>query len=338
MIDRLSLAELGNVAFRLAQEHLTFSEPIPDFSSRFPGKLESCLSVPFQRFYGLTPYRSLTAKASILFYLLIKNHPFQNGNKRIAIMALLLGRKIGWEKDRLRSFGVGCLLHDVGKIFVENEVLNKPGRLDEDEFERIKAHPTMGYELIKTIAPALGYLVPHVAFQHHERQDGSGYPRGLTGDNKLGRRRPNVIHDFGSVAAVADIYDAMSSDRPYRAGWPPDRVVGMIRELAGAHVNSRVVEIFLRTVAPYPIGTCIQVLNGEYEGYEGVVADVDERVLDRPKIRLLFDSAGDRMDAVEIDLRVEGDVMVKSVREGEPSVESAGSSGQGAASAKGGGA
>lgn len=111
MIKSLSLAELENVAFRLAQEHFTFDEPTPDFSTRFPGKLESCLGVPFQRFYGVTPYRSLTAKASILFYLLIKNHPFQNGNKRIAIMALLLflarnGRWLDIEWEEFRRFTV----------------------------------------------------------------------------------------------------------------------------------------------------------------------------------------------------------------------------------------
>jgi prophage maintenance system killer protein len=111
MIDRVSLAEVENVAFRLAREHLTFDEPIPDLSTRFPGKLESCLGVPFQSFRGVIPYRSLTAKASILLYLLIKNHPFQNGNKRIAIMVLLLflarnGRWIDIEQDEFRRFTI----------------------------------------------------------------------------------------------------------------------------------------------------------------------------------------------------------------------------------------
>jgi len=90
MIQRISLPEVKHIAFRLAQEHLGFNEPIPDFSTRFRGILESCLEVPFQAFYGQVPYRSLLTKASILFYLLIKNHPFQNGNKRIAVTTLLI--------------------------------------------------------------------------------------------------------------------------------------------------------------------------------------------------------------------------------------------------------
>ena len=86
----LTLAEVEYIAFRLAEEKLAFDEPIPPFSTRYPNILESCLATPFQRFYGITAYRSLYAKSSILFYLLIKNHPFQNGNKRIAVTTLLV--------------------------------------------------------------------------------------------------------------------------------------------------------------------------------------------------------------------------------------------------------
>lgn len=89
-MEIITIQEVEYLAFRLAQEHLTFNEPIPDFSSRFPNILESCLLTPFQRFSGKSMYRSLVTKASILFYLMIKNHPFQNGNKRIAITALFV--------------------------------------------------------------------------------------------------------------------------------------------------------------------------------------------------------------------------------------------------------
>lgn len=88
MTQDLSVREVEFVAFRLAERHLAFDEPIPDFSSRYPHILESCLAVPFQRFYGQPAYSTLVAKGSILFYLLIKNHPFQNGNKRVAITVL----------------------------------------------------------------------------------------------------------------------------------------------------------------------------------------------------------------------------------------------------------
>jgi len=89
-MKQLSVKEVEYIAFRLAREHLKFDEPIPDFSKRFPHLLESCLVIPFQRFYGKSLYPSLIAKAGMLLYLMIKNHPFQNGNKRIAITTLLV--------------------------------------------------------------------------------------------------------------------------------------------------------------------------------------------------------------------------------------------------------
>jgi death-on-curing family protein len=89
-VKKITFAEVKHIAFHLAQKKLTFDEPIPDFSTRFPCSLESCLAVPFQRFGGKSPYPTLIAKAAILFYLMIKNHPFQNGNKRIAMMTLFV--------------------------------------------------------------------------------------------------------------------------------------------------------------------------------------------------------------------------------------------------------
>lgn len=244
----------------------------------------------------------------------------------VTIMGLILARKIGWPKERLMVFGVGCLLHDIGKIFIESEILNKPGRLSDTEYETMKSHPTLGYELVRTIAPNANILVSHVAYQHHERQDGSGYPRGIVGNEKLGQNESGTIHDFGAVAAVADIYDAMASDRPYRHGWPTDRVVGLIRDLSGSHLNPKIVDIFQCTVAPYPIGTCIRIQTGAYTGCEGVIADIDDLQLDRPIVRLLFDTEGNRMDALEIDLRQEEDLTIGSIPSGGPELEPLGSS------------
>jgi death-on-curing family protein len=110
-VESLGIREVEEIAFDLARRHLEFDEPIPDFSSRFPGVLESCLAVPFQRFYHQDAYPTLVDRASILFYLLIKDHPFQNGNKRIAITTLFvfLGKNGKWLKvdmDELYTFTV----------------------------------------------------------------------------------------------------------------------------------------------------------------------------------------------------------------------------------------
>ena len=111
MMRIITVADVEYLAFRLAKEHLSFNEPIPDFSTRFPNVLESCVVTPFQKFSGKALYPSLVAKAGILFYLMIKNHPFQNGNKRIAITTLLVfllgnGKWIKADTQELYNFTV----------------------------------------------------------------------------------------------------------------------------------------------------------------------------------------------------------------------------------------
>lgn len=233
----------------------------------------------------------------------------------VTIMGLMLAKKLGWDKSRMSAFGVGCILHDVGKIFIPPEVLNKNGKLTEEEYQQVKAHPSMGYEVIKAIAPNLGFLAPHVAYQHHEKHDGSGYPRGLRGPDALsGGNNQGRIHEFGVIAAVADVYDAMSSDRPYRAGWEPDRVVRMIMEGVGSHFHHRAAALLAEAVAPYPVYANIKVRNGRYAAHQGLVSAVNKKALDRPTVRLLYDATGQRIDPVEIDLRVDKDVSIECVR------------------------
>jgi HD-GYP domain-containing protein (c-di-GMP phosphodiesterase class II) len=234
----------------------------------------------------------------------------------VTIMAVVLAKRLGWERSRLKAFAMGCILHDIGKIFIDPAILNKPGRLTGEEYERVMAHPTLGHSIIRALAPGLGALVPVVASQHHEKQDGTGYPRGLRGDNSIGRNRPGFIHDFGAVAAVADIYDAVSSDRPYRVSMPPDRVVKLIRGLAKTHLNRIAVDVFGQCIAPYPVGTRVRVLSGKYATFDGIIAKVHQHALDRPLVRVMYTPAGDRMEPTEIDLRVERDVAIESAPRG----------------------
>jgi HD-GYP domain-containing protein (c-di-GMP phosphodiesterase class II) len=234
----------------------------------------------------------------------------------VTIVSVVMATKVGWDRTRLRAFAIGCILHDIGKIFIEPAILNKPGKLTEKESAQFQAHPELGHGIIKAIAPGLGFLVPQVAYQHHERQDGSGYPRKLLGNDRLGVNAPKRIHDFGALSAVADVYDAMTSDRPYRRGWPSDHVCRHIRRGAGEQFNPEAVALFLKSVAPYPLATAVRVLNGKYAKHEGVVATVPEQAMDRPRVRLLFAPGGGRIQPVEIDLRVEKDVKIECVGSG----------------------
>ncbi|HEY7117807.1 MAG TPA: HD domain-containing phosphohydrolase [Tepidisphaeraceae bacterium] len=243
----------------------------------------------------------------------------------VTVLGLVLARRMGWDWNRTRAFGVGCLLHDIGKVVFDPGVLNQPGPLTPEAFERLKGHTTVGYEVIRGLAPRLGSLAPLVAYQHHEREDGSGYPRGLKGTNGLGENPPSSIHDFGTLSAVADVYDAMSSHRPYRRAVPVDQVVETIGLYAGNHLNAQAVKLFLSIVPPYPVCSAVAVLTGAHAGCRGVVVRVSKRDLSRPVVRILFDPHGERRKAVDLDLAIEGDVQVQSVRDPASPVHSLGS-------------
>jgi HD-GYP domain-containing protein (c-di-GMP phosphodiesterase class II) len=258
------------------------------------------------------------------------NYTFQHSID-VAIRAILLAKKIGWNAERVRAFGIGCLLHDIGKVFIDTAILNKPGRLTDAEAETVRAHPLLGYNLIKTTAPALGLLVPQVALQHHERQDGLGYPRQLRGSNRLGAGRTAatemrwvpggsrtgpLIHDFGSLSAVADVYDALSSDRPYRAGYHPSRTLEAIGKMSGTHLNTEAVDVMRRVIPPFPVCSEVRVVKGRYVGYTGIIASVPERDMAHPVVRVLNNASGERVDAVEIDLAKDRDVRLAPI--GDP--------------------
>jgi HD-GYP domain-containing protein (c-di-GMP phosphodiesterase class II) len=235
----------------------------------------------------------------------------------VTIMGVMLARKAGWNATKVRLFGLGCMLHDLGKVLIPQEILHKPGRLTEEEFEQMKQHARLGCLLIRSIAPSLSGLVSHVAYQHHERQDGSGYPRGLKGNNKLGANEPAMIHDFGALCAVADVYDAMASKRPYRNAWAPDQVVQAVIGLAGEQLNRDAVEIFRTVVSPYPVCSEVTILTGKHAGHRGVVARVEAPNLSRPLVRVLFDEKGERVEPFEIDLSVEQDEVIRSSVSGD---------------------
>lgn len=229
----------------------------------------------------------------------------------VTINAIMIGRKVGLNVKQLQELAVGCLLHDVGKVFISPALLNKDSQLTEEEFEIIKEHPTLGYELIRESVPI---LQSNVAFQHHERQDGSGYPRGIIGGNTTSRSiSNNQLSLYGEIAAVADVYDALNSDRPYRKAILHDLVLDLIKDSAYSHLNAEIVEAFLKIVPRYPAGSNLEIVSGNYSGFKGVVVSINEDNLNTPNIRLLFDRTGKRITPVDIDLKLNFDVQIKLI-------------------------
>src|SRR5262249_4815745 len=147
-------------------------------------------------------------------------------------------------------------------------------------------------------------LVNQVALQHHERQDGHGYPRRLAGNNRVSRPKfgnEGRILLIAEIASVADVYDALASERPYRGALAPEAVGETLQAMAGSYLNSELVEVFLSAVPRFPVGMTVRVASGRLAGASGVVARVNRRALDRPVVRLTRDADG-RPIKVDLDL------------------------------------
>jgi HD-GYP domain-containing protein (c-di-GMP phosphodiesterase class II) len=220
----------------------------------------------------------------------------------VAVMGLALGlrviQKYGWVDfrgarqygeldERLTMLGVGLLLHDIGKLVIPLEVLHKPGRLTPEEFLMVQAHPETGYQMLK--GGGVSAVSRAVVRSHHEKWDGTGYPDGKAGA---------AIHQFARVASVADVFDALTSDRSYRKGLPPHAGYEYILSRVGRDFDPEVVEIFRTSVAPHPPGTGV-ILS---DGYCGIVKEVHQGRVNRPIVRLVLDPSGVPIEPKEIDL------------------------------------
>ena len=209
---------------------------------------------------------------------------------QVTVLGLLIARRTwatdGWIdfrgrrrhdriEERLRKLGLGLLVHDVGKLAVPPEILNKPGRLSDDEMGVMKTHAHAGVELLR---PAdLSPIAISVVRDHHERLDGSGYPEGLHGVQ---------VQEFPRIAAVADVYDAVTSERVYKPAAPPHVGVRVIREGTGSQFCPSIVRHFRAVVMPYPVGHEITLPDGR----AAVVASVDIASPDVPTVRVRGDA------------------------------------------------
>ena len=164
--------------------------------------------------------------------------PYTCGHSdRVARLAVRLGKETGCDEDALNTLYMSGLLHDIGKIGIDDAVLRKPGKLTPEEYEHIKLHPELGYKILRDLTQ-LDDVLP-VVLHHHEAWDGSGYPHGLAGHD---------TPQFARIVAVADAFDAMSSDRPYRPGIPLKKIEEIFRQGAGGQWDATIVDAFFSTL------------------------------------------------------------------------------------------
>lgn len=215
----------------------------------------------------------------------------------VAAVGALLGHRAGLSRLELRELALGCLLHDIGMIYIDGAILDKPGPLTPAEREDVERHPYLGFELVRRM-PLASIYPAHVAYQHHERQDGSGYPRGLRGSNQVIRSTAEQFDRgrmllIAEIAAVADVYSALTSERPHRPAMGHDVAADLLDRMRGGHLNSELVDLFHRIFPRFPIGHWIVVTAGPHVGWRGVITGVPALRPDRPVVRLHVDDRGE---------------------------------------------
>ena len=192
----------------------------------------------------------------------------------VCTLMIAFGRTLGLEGEDLRQAGIGGLLHDVGKMKVPDEVLNKPGRLTDAEFALIRRHPGDGHAILLE-TPGVGPVPLDITLHHHERIDGSGYPKKLAGEE---------ISTMARMAAIVDVYDAITADRCYHTGMAPTEALRKMWEWSSAHFDQRLLQGFMRCIGIYPVGSLVLLESGRL----GVVIEQNEKSVLTPVVRIFF--------------------------------------------------
>ena len=225
----------------------------------------------------------------------------------VAVCALMvsLARQLQLSEAQAREAGMAGLVHDMGKALMPTEVLNKPGALTQEEFAIMKSHPEAGYQLLKE-GGAVGEVALDVCLHHHEKINGRGYPKGLKGDE---------VSLYAKMGAVCDVYDAITSNRPYKVGWDPaDSLTKMAAWTKEGHFDERVFQAFVKSIGIYPTGSLVKLQSGRL----AVVVEQGKGSLLSPIVRVFFSTKSNQPIPVElIDLGKSVDQIVARESKGQ---------------------
>ena len=223
-------------------------------------------------------------RTALLALTTLKNYDNYTFTHMVNVSILMMGqaRALGIDGALLREFGLAALMHDIGKVRTPLEILNKPDKLTDDEFTIMKRHVVDGAEILRA-TPDIPTLAPVVAFEHHLRLDGSGYPHGA--------KRP-MLNLGTMLCGIADVYDAMRSQRTYQQSYPTDRILEVLKRNDGQQFDQHLVRRFVQLLGIYPVGNFVRLNTGEV----AVVRHVHAPDPYRPQVRVVYDKDAGRIE------------------------------------------
>jgi putative nucleotidyltransferase with HDIG domain len=196
----------------------------------------------------------------------------------VSVIALAVGRACNLTEEQLKTLGLGGLLHDLGKLRIDVDIITKPGRLTDAEFDAIKEHPSFGADIIREMEDVTPEVM-QIVIGHHLRYDRSGYPANAIGDN---------ISPLVDMTAIADSYDAMTTLRSYQRPLTPRKAIARIKEVSGSSLHPEFVMHFVDSLGAYPVGSLVRLDNNEI----GLVIKVDTHDTSLVDIKIIFNPAG----------------------------------------------
>lgn len=243
-----------------------------------------------------------TKKNTLINVVDIKNldsYTYQH-SVNVAVLSLILGMQLQLSRFELYSLCLGALLHDIGKVFISKEIIQKYDKLTEKEYEIVKEHSQKGYDYLKG-SPDISAPARIIALQHHERINGLGYPEGRKGDD---------INKLARIVAIADVYDALTSDRPYRRALSPNESLEYIMASGGTLFDYNMVLAFSKAVIPYSEGTLVRLTNGAI----AIVEENNPNYPLRPKLKIVKTIDDSNRKNIRVDLMEELDIVIDGIQ------------------------
>ena len=221
-----------------------------------------------------------------------------NHSLNVMMLSTIIARNRHFNMDEIKKLAIGCIFHDIGKIFIPIEIINKPGKLTNEEFETVKNHSEKGYEFLKNYTD-LSVTSIDIALCHHEREDGSGYPRNLEGKE---------IHLYSKIASICDVFDALTSDRSYRRAVPVNEAMEYLLASSGDGFSVETIKTFAESINVFPKDTLVSLSDGR----EGIICEPNNEIYSRPKIKI-YGEGNKEVSPYVIDLMDRNDVVIDKV-------------------------